>query len=116
MRDVRCELKGRQNMTTNALVLEKEYVQAALYLSVLQIRLQLADVYTLYGTPRDGPPRLAVTDPSLSAHEDVIHAAPRLTGTGEVAWWFAWDWGEWVCRADHVGQAVTRIAGRLRRP
>jgi transcriptional regulator with XRE-family HTH domain len=96
--------------------LDERHVRVAQYLTALQLQLRAAGVQAVYELPREWPPQLAVTIPRVSAHEDIIYVVSRFTKEQNLEWWFQWDWDEWICRVDHVDQAVMRIAERLRRP
>jgi transcriptional regulator with XRE-family HTH domain len=103
-------------IATDSTDLDERHVRVAQYLTALQLRLRAAGVQAVYELPEEWPPQVSVTMPSVSTHEDIIYVASRFTKERNLEWWFQWDWGEWVCRVDHLDKAVMRITERLRRP
>jgi hypothetical protein len=82
---------------------------AADYLCALQAALRETALVTRFVPPGSGPVRLVVVNPEAPALSEVVHAKPHRSGESGEAWFFCWSWDDWICGAEQVTEAVTRI-------
>lgn len=75
-------------------------------LEVLRAALEAAGFAVRVDRPTVGPPRLRVTSADTPELREVITCA---TSVADDALWFLWSWGDPICPAVEVEQAVKEI-------